>query len=434
MKTGARALAVLVGLLVPAVALAQDPRPWGRVSFFATTSQLAVDQEGSRSSSEFVTAATYHSAERTDDGLEYGLDARLANYAGVERDPRASVYDGWIGLRLLDGALAVRGGQMWITDLGGLGAVAGGFAEYRRPLGSGHLRLAGFGGMEPETYDLSVVSGVKRMGGYAAFDGAGLRRYVLGYVMVKNGSITERSVLTTTNFIPFGRQGLIYQAAEIDLQGPGGQGHGGLTYFFINGHAAATKTIDIQATFHRGRSIDARTITENELAGRPVLPQSLEGLLFESASGRVTVTVAPGIRVFGGYGQDRNNRGDPRVARLTAGGSVASVLRSGVDVTASYSRMDRQSRGSYSSWYVSAGRSVSARVYVTGDYSSSVSVLRLFGVDGIQVETRPFTRRVSGSAIVNVSRPLSVLVTGEHTSETAAAENRLLAGLTWRLQ
>jgi hypothetical protein len=421
-------------LLVATGVRAQDSRPWGRVSFFANSSQLTADTGDSRTYSEFVTSAAYHSAELTGDGLEFGLDARLANYAGGSRDPRVSVYDGWVGARLLDGALGVRGGHMWLTELGGLGAVAGGMAEYRRPLGDGRLRIAGFGGVEPDTYKAAYVPGVRRMGGYAAWDGSGLRRHVVGYVLIKNGSMTERSVLTTTNFVPVGTAALVYQAAEFDLQGPGGQGHGGLTYFFVNGHAAATRRVDVQATFHRGRSIDARTITQDQLAGRAVLPRALEGLLFESASVRMTVEVLKGTRVFGGYGQDRTNRGDPTTGRITAGGSASSVMGSGVDVTVSYSRIDRQTRGSYASWYLSAGRSIATRVYVTGDYSSSVSVLRLTGTDGVTIENRPTTKRVSGSAIVNLSRLLSLLVTGEHTIETGASENRVLAGLTCRLR
>ena len=34
---------------------------------------------------------------------------------------------------------------------------------------------------------------------------------------------------------------------------------------------------------------------------------------FESLTGRVTVTLVKNVRVFGGYGQDRNNRDDQRL-------------------------------------------------------------------------------------------------------------------------
>jgi hypothetical protein len=421
-------------LLAAMPALAQDSRPWGRVSFFTNTSQLSPTEGDARTSTELVTTAAYHSAELLGDGIEFGLDARLANYPSGNRDARVSVYDGWVGVRLLDGALGVRGGHMWLTELGGLGAVAGAMAEYRRDLGGGRLRVAGFGGLEPDTYTTAYADGVRRMGGFAAWDGPGLRRHVIGYVLVKDQSSTERSVVTTTNFVPFGRRALIYQAAELDLQGPGGQGSGGLTYFFVNGHAAATSRLDIQATFHRGRSIDTRTVTRDQLAGRPVLPSAVEGLLYQSAGVRVTAGISRSTRVFAGYGQDRTNRGDPVTGRLTAGGSASSVLGSGVDVTVSYSRIDRQTRGSYASWYASAGRNLTAKVYVTGDFSSSVSVLRLTGADGVTIENRPTTRRVSGSAIVYLTRLVSLLVTGEHTIEPGASENRILAGLTCRLR
>ena len=139
----------------------------------------------------------------------------------------------------------------------------------------------------------------------------------------------------------------VYQAAEVDLQGPAGQGSGGLTYFFTNARVAATSRVDLQGTYHRGRSIDSRTITEDQLNGRPISPKALEGLLFESAGGRVNVTVARGIRAFAGYSRDRNNRDDEIANRVTAGGSVSSVLGSGVDLNVSLSRFDRGAAGSY---------------------------------------------------------------------------------------
>ena len=96
----------------------------------------------------------------------------------------------------------------------------------------------------------------------------------------------------------------IYQAAEVDLSGPGGEGSGGLTYFFVNARVAPAKRADIQFTYHRGRSIDARSITDDLLNGRPVPAKTLDGFLFESIGARLTVEVAKGVRVFAGYGQD----------------------------------------------------------------------------------------------------------------------------------
>ena len=51
---------------------------------------------------------------------------------------------------------------------------------------------------------------------------------------IRNQGVTERNVLSTTNFLPFGREFFLYQAAEYDLTGPGGIGSGGLAYFFIS--------------------------------------------------------------------------------------------------------------------------------------------------------------------------------------------------------
>jgi hypothetical protein len=431
-----RLAAVTVAVLAASAsgAGAQDVPAWGRVSFFTTASQLTPDEGDSRSFSEFIGTVNYHSATpMRGSGVEFGVDTRGAAYGTGHRDPRYSIYDAWVGSRLMDGALRVRVGHMWLNDLGGLGAIAGGMAEYRRPFGKGYLRVVGFGGLEPESYTTGYVKDVKRYGGYASFDGGGLRKHVIGYVQVKNASLVERSVISTTNYVPFGKKVFVYQGAEYDLQGPAGQGKGGLTYFFTSARATATSRVELQGTYHRGRSIDARTITEDQLAGRPISPKSLDGLLFESAGGRVTVTVAKGIRAFAGYARDRNNRDDQISNRTTAGGSVANLVGTGVDVTVSLSRFDRGTAGSYDSWWASAGRSLGSRVYVSGEYSSSAAVVRFAGSDGITIETRPHTDRFGGSAVVNVNRAISLLVTGEYAKEDTLNEVRILAGITYRL-
>ena len=76
------------------------------------------------------------------------------------------------------------------------------------------MRFAGFGGLEPRSYEAGYVRDVKRYGGYAAFDASTLRRHVLGYVMVKDAQLTERSVLTSTNYIPVGSRVFVYQALD----------------------------------------------------------------------------------------------------------------------------------------------------------------------------------------------------------------------------
>jgi hypothetical protein len=66
--------------------------------------------------------------------------------------------------------------------------------------GDGTVRFGALGDLEPSPLDLQYVSGVRKAGGYVAYDGPGPRRHVLGYVQVRNESVIERSVLTTANF------------------------------------------------------------------------------------------------------------------------------------------------------------------------------------------------------------------------------------------
>jgi hypothetical protein len=153
---------------------------------------------------------------------------------------------------------------------------------------------------------------------------------------------------------------------------------------------------------------------------------------FESITGRVTVSVGRWLRLFGGYGQDRNNREDEPSGRITYGLYASNVLRSGVDVTVSDSRIDRGTGGSYDSWYVSVGRSFGSRVYLTGDYSSSLSVYRFTSAAGFTIESQPTTRRLALSSVINTTRTTSILITGERVLFDDGAQTRILSGLTWR--
>jgi hypothetical protein len=221
--------------------------------------------------------------------------------------------------------------------------------------------------------------------------------------------------------------------AEYDLSGPGGQGSGGLTFFFLNVRASVASRVELQGLFNRGRSVDARTITDDLLHGRTVSVVALDGLLYESAGGRVTVTVLPGLRVHAGYTRDRNNRDSDPTTRISLGASAQNIAGSGVDLTVSDSQIQRPT-GRYHSVYVSAGRQIGRSVYLSGDYSSAVSIVRFTRLDGLTIETRPETRQLGASAMINLHRNVSLFTTVTRTLDDETREMRLLAGLTFRLR
>jgi len=414
-------------------ATAQTSRAWGRLSFFTDSARVTPGPEGGASLTTFIGTATYRSAELAGDGVEFAVDSRGAGYSREERDPRVSVYEAWMGVRRRGGRLAVRGGHLWIADLGALGSLAGAQVEWRSAASGRRVRIGGFGGLEPRVLELGYARDVRRYGGYVTVEGDGFRRHTAGYVTIRHGALTERSVLTTTNYVPVGRRVFIYQSAEVDLRGPGGQGRGGLAYAFANARVTPARRLDVQATYHRGRSIDARTITQDILDGRPVADKALEGLLFESLSTRVTVEIVRGTRVHATIGRDRTSHDSESARRLGAGVHVSNLARTGVDAAATYSRIDRGLSGTYDAYYVSVGRSIGPRVYLSGDYTSSLSLVRFTRSNGLIVETRPETDRLSGSAVVNVTSRVSLLLTVDRTAEVASTEHRVLAGLSYRL-
>ena len=109
------------------------------------------------------------------------------------------------------------------------------------------------------------------------------------------------------------------------------------------------------------------------------------------------------------------------------------MFGTGLDVSGSDSRVDR-STGPYHSRYFSVGRSISRTVYVSMDYSTSLSVVRFLRSDGVIIEARPSTRRYSGSASITLNRALSLLTNVDHTVDGDLTELRVLTGLSYRIR
>jgi hypothetical protein len=328
---------------------------------------------------------------------------------------------------------------MWLSELGSVGALAGGVAEVRFGPGSSErrgtrIRVAGFSGIEPVMYRPGYAPGVRKYGGFAAIERGFLQRHIIGYARVQQGPIVERSVLTFTNFIPAGPAVFVYQSAEVDVQGPAsGAARRGLSYFMTNARLSPLSRVELLATYNRGRSIDARTLSDDVRNGRPLTTHAIDGLRYESTSGRVTVEVAPQVRVYAGYARDRNNRDDRATARITIGGHASNVLGSGLDISGSDAWIERAT-GAYHSRYLSVGRTVGRGVYLSADYATSLSVVRFLRGDGLVIETRPSTRRVSGTVSATVSRHWSLLGTVDYSIEETMSERRLLCGLSYRVR
>jgi hypothetical protein len=275
------------------------------------------------------------------------------------------------------------------------------------------------------------VDGVEKGGVFAAVDGGGGRRHVLGWTMIRNEDLTERSVVTFTNFVPVKRQFFFYQALEYDLEGPAGLGDQELTYFFTNLRYAPVKLVQIQVTYHRGRSIDSRSITDDMLNGRPVDPDRLSGLLFESGRLRLTFSPWRWFRFWVGYGRDRNNRDDDWNDRTDFGVWFNDIAGTGFDLTASNANIDRGD-SSYDNVYVSLGKTIGPKVYLSLDYVTSLSVFRYTSSQGIDIEVRPESERYGLSMNLNLNRTFSLLLTGEWMDHDDFDEVRVLTGLTFR--
>ncbi len=426
-----------VALIFLAGAISADTNPrWGRISLFGHLAKRNNAGGDGALFTELVGTFRLRSMAGEEGGFEYAIDTRFAGYPSTEaRGTRISVYDAHLGWRTRGGAFGIRAGQVWLDELGALGSLGGLVAEARPfsrpPLGLGEMRVGLFYGWEPKIMEAGYVSGIQKFGGYLTLSGKGSRKHVLGYVNIRNQGLTERSLLVLSNYIPIKREFYLYQAMEYDLQGPAGQGQGRLTYFFANARYSPVRLIEIQGTYHHGRSIDARTIADQVHSGRPVDESALEGFLFESVGGRLTLRIISGVQVFAGYAQDRTNEQDEKRNRFSFGIYSYDMFKTGLDLRVSNSRFSQAERSSYDSWYFSLGKTFGRSLYLEGFYSSSVSVLRYFGSQ-IQVETRPQTDRIGLSSVIYLQRRVSLLLTLERTSGDLPSEVRALTGVSYR--
>jgi hypothetical protein len=435
---GARLVAAAV-LLAAAASLAppagaQTTWGYGRITLFGQFGQTSRTDGGPSTNFNELSAIVSVASKPADDGgFEYALDARGETYPSTVQTNRVSLYDAWVGGQLTGGTAGVRLGQMWLNDIGGLGSVGGALLEVRpfQATAAGRFRFGLFGGLEPDLYQVGYTSGVRKFGGYAAFDGLHGLKSVLGYVQIRDQSITERSVVTMLNFIPIGRDFFLYQAAEMDTTGPAGSGGGPeLTYMFVNARLRPVTWLEIQALYHRGLSVDSRSIAQDVLNGRPVDPRAVEGFLYSSVGGRLTIEPLRNLRIWGGYSQERSSREGQSYPRYQAGISVMNLY--GFDLTASDYRYSPPSTGPYDSIYASIGRSIGPLAYVTLDYTTSLSTLNLTTSEGILVQSHPRSRRYALSGVINLSRAFSLLLTAEQIRDDYSRQTRVLAGITFR--
>jgi len=78
------------------------------------------------------------------------------------------------------------------------------------------------------------------------------------------------------------------------------------------------------------------------------------------------------------------------------------------------------------------GRTLARRLYLTGDYGSSLSVYRFVSASGFIIENRPRTRRAAISGLLNLPHGTSLLTTLERLADDDASHTRIMSGLSYR--
>jgi hypothetical protein len=87
---------------------------------------------------------------------------------------------------------------------------------------------------------------------------------------------------------------------------------------------------------------------------------------------------------------------------------------------------------SYGSWSFSAGRMIGDKLYLSGEYSSSLAILRQTEENGVIVENQPHSSRYNVSAIANLSRAISLQFSLDHITGDLDDETQFMAGISYR--
>src|SRR5699024_7199416 len=126
---------LLAALAAPALAQTSTSRPSGRVAFHVNSVVRDPDAGPRSTETELATSIDFESPEAGDgSGADYRFDFRHARTLDGLRPERVSIYDAYAGAHFGEGVqLRVRAGHMWLSDLGSIGAVAGGLVEVGQP-------------------------------------------------------------------------------------------------------------------------------------------------------------------------------------------------------------------------------------------------------------------------------------------------------------
>ena len=81
-----------------------------------------------------------------------------------------------------------------------------------------------------------------------------MQRHVVGYVQVRQSGLTERNLLTFTNYVPGPSGFFLFQAAEVDLKGPAAGRRRAVSPTSWSTRASAGPRLELNGTYNRGRS------------------------------------------------------------------------------------------------------------------------------------------------------------------------------------
>ena len=148
--------------------------------------------------------------------------------------------------------------------------------------------------------------------------------------------------------------------------------------------------------------------------------------LFTAFTGASGVTIiALGALLFPALLED----GYPE--RFNLGLSFNNIGGAGFDFTATRSEIDRVDT-TYDMTYVSVGKTLGPKVYLSLDYVNALSIFHFDDGDGGSIEVRPESDRYSLSLNANLNRTFSLLLVGEWMEHDDFEEIRALTGLTIR--
>jgi hypothetical protein len=358
------------------------------------------------STSQMSTRLRLDAGKRPGRGWRLFLDARHRYNGSSETANKLIVYDARILYDDASKPLSVSLGQMNLYETAGVGQLAGAAVSVRM---NPSWSLGGYGGLEPNIYELTYDLDYLKYGVFAQYRGANARSISLSYNRLSFQGASERQFLYGSGLVPVGKSAVVYGSAEYEL-GPGISGADRLSHLFLNARYSFSPAADLTGHYTSGRGLDYHQFLLEQSQSPDRSSAELERFYYtESYGARFTFKPWRQLRLF--VAQRESEQKDQGIRNHTTqlGASAWDLGGTGIGLYGSYD-VNRGDASESDSWRVSVSRDFGPVAW-TGYLSSTFNGVRFDAATGRPVIVHlPDQRTISNDFVFDVTESFAVSV------------------------